>query len=132
VLVGRSRRTNADGIRQLGALLAPLGYEVTPVDLRGCLHLKSAVTQVAAGLVLANPEWLGREALDGLEVLAIDPAEPAAANALLVAGRVVLPRAHPLTRRRLENAGLAVETLELSELQKAEGGVTCCSLLFEA
>ena len=132
VFVGRSRRTDGDGIGQLRDHLALHGYEVVPVAVSGCLHLKTAVTQIGPGRLLANPDWLDLSPFLGLDVLAVDPAEPFAANALLVAGRVVYPRAHPRTRRRLEEGGIAVETVEVAELEKAEGGVTCCSLLFEA
>jgi dimethylargininase len=127
--VGRSRRTNAQGIAQLRDLVAPHGYEVVAVGIRGCLHLKSAVTAVAEGLLLANPDWLDLEPFAGWSLLAVDPAEPFAANALLAGGRLLYPDAHPRTRRRLEAAGVEVETVEVSELAKAEGSVTCCALL---
>jgi dimethylargininase len=72
------------------------------------------------------------EAFAGLDRVEIDPSEPYAANALLAAGTVVYPEAFPRTRARLEARGLRVATVDVSELAKAEGAVTCCSLLLDA
>lgn len=131
VLVGRSGRTNAEGISQLADLLSPFGYTVTGVDLRGCLHLKSAVTAPAAGFLLVNPAWIdvATLGLDDCAVIEVDPAEPSAANALDAGGSVVVSDAFPRTRARLERAGLKVIAVGMSETAKAEGAVTCCSVL---
>ncbi len=129
VFVGRSERTDAAGRAQLRALLEPHGYAVEEVAVTGCLHLKSAVTEVAEGTVLANPGWIDLARLGDLDVIAVDPAEPFAANALRVGTTVVLPAAFPRTRRRLEARGLDVRPVPADELAKAEGGVTCCSIL---
>ena len=132
LFVGRSGRSDEAGRGRLRDLLAPFGYAVVPATVRGCLHLKSAVTAVAADRLLVNPAWVDRSDFAGLGVLEVDPAEPDAANALRVGDSVVFPAAFPLTRRRLEQAGIAVVTVDVSELARAEGAVTCCSLLFEA
>ena len=130
--VGRSGRSNAEGIEQLARLVAPFGYRVLPVELSGCLHLKSAVTLVAEGLLLRNPTWVSAEPFQSLETIPVDPSEPSAANALRVAGRVVHSAQFPRTAERLGARGLEVVSIDCSELAKAEGAVTCCSLLFEA
>jgi dimethylargininase len=129
VYVGRSSRTNDVAIAQLDALLRPVGYTVVPVEFGGCLHLKSCVTQVAAGVVLLNPEWVNADAFAGCRVVAVDPAEPHAGNALMLGGSVIHPAHHPATRARLEAEGLRVAPVAMTELAKAEAGVTCCSLL---
>jgi dimethylargininase len=129
VFVGRSRRTNDDAIGQLRQMLAPFGYEVRSVDLRGCLHLKSAATSLGGPLLLVNPDWLPGRPFDAYDTLAIDPHEPLAANALRVGERVIYPASFPRTRERLERRGFDVRVVDVSELQKAEGAVTCCSLL---
>jgi len=129
--VGRSGRSNPEGLAQLRALLAPAGYTVEGLELSGCLHLKSAVTRVGEALLLLNPAWVDRSAFEGWEVLEVDPAEPTAANALQVGDVVLHPAAHPRTRARLEQAGVRVVPVEVSEVQKAEGGVTCCSVIFD-
>jgi len=127
--IGRSRRTNQAAVAQLCDLLGTYGYEVKAVQVRRCLHLKSAVTSVAADVLLINPDWIDEDAFPAVMKIAVDPGEPAAANALLLDDGVVFPAAHPATRRRLENYGLRVHAVEVSELAKAEGGVTCCSLI---
>lgn len=129
VYVGLSTRTDAAGVGQLANLLRPHGYRVVPVSFRGCLHLKSAVTCVGEGLLLVNPDWVEPDAFAGFRAIAVDAAEPHAANALALGGRVVHGQQYPRTRARLEAAGLRVEPVEMNELAKAEAGVTCCSLL---
>jgi dimethylargininase len=132
VFVGRSRRTNQAGIDQLCRLLTPYGYDVVPVDVRACLHLKSAVTAVGADLLLINRTWLPAEPFSGFDAVEVHPGEPAAANALRVGDRIVYPSAFPRTLERLERRGLSVRTVDASEVAKAEGAVTCCSLIFSA
>jgi dimethylargininase len=127
--VGLSSRTNADGIAQLKRLLEPHGYAVRTVFFTGCLHLKSAVTRVGEEMLLLNPAWVDREAFPTFRSLAIDSAEPFGANALLIDTAVVYPAEHPRTAERLASAGVEVRPVELSELAKAEGGVTCCCVL---
>jgi dimethylargininase len=129
VYVGRSSRTNDAGIAQLTGALHPLGYRVIPVEFRGCLHLKSAVTRIGDGWLLLNPEWVEASVFSGARVLAVDPQEPHAANALPLGGAVVHPVQYPRTRARLEAEGLRVAAVDTRELAKAEAGVTCCSLL---
>ena len=135
IYVGESARTNASGIEQLRAIvgdasLAKSAYTVQPVATRGCLHLKSSVTLVADGVVLINPEWVDREVFAAFRRIEIDPAEPHAANALRVGEHVIYPANFPLTQRRLASTGIATTVVDVSELQKAEGAVTCCSLVF--
>lgn len=127
--VGSSSRSNVGGIAQLGALLLPFGYRVLPVTVRGCLHLKSAVTQVAPGELLINSRWVERSQFPGMRFIEVDEAEPQAANALMVGGDVIYPASHPRTADTLRRHGIRVHTLDMSETEKAEGGVTCCSLL---
>jgi dimethylargininase len=130
VFVGLSTRTTPGAVAQLEALLRPLDHVVRGVPVEACLHLKTAVTQIASDAVLLNPAWVDASWFDGFRIVEVDPAEPMAANALLVGAEVVYPEAFPLTRTRLQGIGLAVRTVDVSELAKAEGGVTCCSLVF--
>jgi dimethylargininase len=132
VYVGRSQRTNESGFRQLRDLLAPLDYELTPVPVRSCLHLKSAATRIGPDHLLVNRSWVDGRVFPGLRLTDVDPSEPWGANALLVGDVVVYPAAFSRTRARLAAAGITVVAIDVSELAKAEGGVTCCSLLFEA
>lgn len=130
VFVGATDRTNRAGIDQLAAALAPHGYRVRPVTVRGCLHLKSAATLVAPDTVLCNPRWVDPAAFAGLPVVEVAPGEAGAANGLLVSDRLLYPTNFPSTARRLAERGIALLPVEVSELQKAEGAVTCCSLVF--
>jgi dimethylargininase len=130
VFVGRSARTNDAGIGQLRAALAGFGYAVRAVEVHGCLHLKTAVTCVGDGRLLINREWVPAEAFAGWALIDVDPAEPFAANALRIGERVVYPDTFPRTRARLEARGIEIVPVPADELAKAEGGVTCCSLVF--
>jgi dimethylargininase len=130
--VGHSARSNAAGIAQLRELLAPFGYTVQSVATHGCLHLKSAVTQVADGTLLIQPAWVDAGVFAGYRLIEVDPDEEHAANALRVGDRVIHPVCFPRTQQRLREAGIAITGVDVSELQKAEGAVTCCSLVFSA
>jgi dimethylargininase len=132
VYVGLGGRTNAEGVRQLTQLLAPHGYQVRTVEPCGCLHLKSAVTRVGDSIVLVNPAWIDARVFAGVECLEIEPAEPHAANALLVGDTVLAGAQYPRTRDRLDAHGLDVQTIDLSELAKAEGALTCCSVILDS
>ena len=129
--VGISSRTNEAGLAQLRQALAPFGYSVEGVRVTGCLHLKSAVTAVREDLLLVNPAWVPSDTFAGIEQLAVDPAEPYAANALRLGGGVIFPEHFPLTRARLASRGIRVTAVPCDELAKAEGAVTCCSILLE-
>jgi dimethylargininase len=130
VFVGRSSRSNDAGAASLRSALEPFGYSVSSVAFDGCLHLKSAATEVASGTLLVNPAWVEPGVFGAKRVVEIDPAEPFAANALRVGAAVLFPTAFPRTRRRLEARGSRVVEVDLSELAKAEGAVTCCSVVF--
>jgi len=131
LFVGHSSRTNEAGIAHMRSLLQPFGYRVQAVDTTECLHLKSAAALVAQSTLLIDPKWIDPAVFDGLELIETDPDEHHAANALLIGETVVYPLAHARTRQRLEKAGITVRSVDVSELAKAEGGVTCCSLIFE-
>jgi dimethylargininase len=132
LFVGLSSRTNAEGVRQLESILAPYGYEVVSVTVAGCLHLKSAVTSVGRNTLLANRAWFDAKPFAGFDWIDVAPEEPHAANALAIGETVILPASFPRTRARLEERGFHVTPLDISELQKAESGLTCSSLLFDA
>jgi len=137
VFVGISGRTNAEGARQLAAHIAPFGFEVVPVPVHGCLHLKSAVTLAdlrpeGRSYLLINSNWIDRTHFAGFDLIEVDPTEPAAANVLAVNGIVICAAEHPRTRVRLEARGFAVLPVPAGELAKAEGGVTCCSVLIRS
>ena len=130
--VGASNRSNASAVEQLRALLGAYGYSLERVPIEGCLHLKSAVTLVGDGVVLVNRGWVDVDAFAAFRRIEVDPDEPHAANALRIGERVIYPAAFPCTASRLAAAGIALEAVDVSELQKAEGAVTCCSIVFRS
>lgn len=130
--VGASARSNMDGVAQLATHAAPFGYRVEAVSLQGCLHLKSAVTQVADDRVLLNPEWVDPACFRGYFWMGVDPREPNAANTLRIGGALVCSASHPRTANTLQRAGLDVRVVDMAETEKAEGAITCCSLVFDA
>ena len=128
--VGLSSRSNPSAIEQMQNILQPYGYTVKGVQVNGCLHLKSAVTQVAEDTLLINPNWVDARTFRDWNFTEVDASEPYASNALLIGETVVYPASFPRTRQRLEAHGVSVMTVDVSELAKAEGAVTCCSLIF--
>ena len=128
IYVGESTRTNAEGIRQLARLTAPHGYEVKAVRVSGCLHLKSAATRIDDSL-LVNPDWIDVTTFDVRQIIEVDPSEPHAANAVSLGNSLIYPAGFDRTAGRLTKAGFKLELVDVGELQKAEGAVTCCSIL---
>jgi dimethylargininase len=130
LFVGRSDRTNDAGMDRLAEAVAPYGYAVRPVRLGGCLHLKSACTYLGNGVVLANPAWVDARRFEEYRVLEIPADEPRAANTFRVGSTLVMAAGFPRTAALIEQAGFPVRPVALSELQKAEAGGSCMSLLF--
>lgn len=130
IYAGLSTRSNESGIDQLDRIVADYGYSVRPVETTKCLHLKSAVSEVAHGRLLINSDWVDRSAFDDFELIEIDKIEAHAANALRVGNNVIYPSSFPRTMDLLASRDITVTPVDLSELQKAEGAVTCCSLIF--
>jgi dimethylargininase len=131
LVVGLSTRTNEEGARQLAEHTKPFGYTVERVRTRDCLHLKSAVTALEDGRVLCNPDWIDPRVLDGVDVVEVDRQEPHAANVLRLGHTIVCAEAHSRTAADLRSRGYSVCAVDVSELAKAEAGVTCCSLIVE-
>jgi len=130
IWVGLASRSNRSAIDQLQVFLEPYGYSVQGVPVSGCLHLKSAVTQVVEDSLLINPAWVDPAAFPGMKFIRVDPAEPYAANALMIGEAILYQPAYPKTLLRLEAAGIHPLLVDQSELAKAEGALTCCSLIF--
>lgn len=131
LFVGRSSRSSDEGIRQLAAALAPVGVAVRPVELRAALHLKTAVTAVADDTLLLNPAWVDPAVFAGRRILRVHPDEPFAANTLRVADTLVVAAAHPRAAEACAPHVGRVCPVEVDEIARAEGGVTCCSILVE-
>jgi len=129
IYIGLSTRSNQNAIDQLNELLNDYGYSVTSVQMHDCLHLKSAVTRVDNTTLLIHSNWVDMHHFENFNCIEVDPSEPFAANCLLVGDSIIFPTDFPKTRVKLEEAGFKVVTIDASELAKAEGAVTCCSLI---
>ncbi len=131
IFIGQSTRSNTDAISQLNELLGKYGYIVTGVELHDCLHLKSAVSRVDDKTLLINKNWVDTHHFEKYELIEIDPSEPYAANCLPIGDSIIYPTSFPKTQARLEERGFKIVNVEVDELAKAEGAVTCCSLVIE-
>jgi len=129
IFVGLSTRSNREAINQMNNLLARFGYKTQGVDLRDCLHLKSAVTRITDETLLINRNWVDVEHFEGYHLIEIDPSEPYAANCLPVNDSIIYPTSFPHTSAILESGGYRIRPVLVDELAKAEGAVTCCSLI---
>jgi len=130
IYIGLSSRSDTNAIEQIQDFLEPYGYTVHAVTVTGCLHLKSAVTQISKDTLVINPAWVDKSNFTGMKFIVIDPSEPYAANALMIGDAVLFPKAFPKTAQRLEETGIRMVRLAADELAKAEGALTCCSLIF--
>jgi dimethylargininase len=130
--VGLSQRTNREGISQLAALLEPFGYRVVAVEVNGCLHLKSGACWAGGDMILANRQWINASVFRDFRIVEVADDEPSAADVLPIGGKLLVPANFVHTSEILKGMGVNVRNIDVSELQKAEAGVTCMSLLFEA
>jgi dimethylargininase len=129
--VGRSSRTSEAGIQSLRRAVEPFGYEVHAVTIRGCLHLKSACTEAGDHLLLANPDRIDLSCWGSRDILPVAPEEPNGCNVLRVGDALLASACFPRTLEKLRGHGLDVHPLDNSEILKAEGALTCTSLLFD-
>jgi dimethylargininase len=127
--VGRSTRTDADGIAALSQLVRPLGYEVIEARLRDCLHLKTGATCAGDNVLLYNERCVDPAQFTGVEPLAVTRNEQAAANCVRVGEDLIMPAGNPETAAILRDRDFNIVEVDVSELQKAESGVTCMSLI---
>jgi len=130
VYVGLSSRTNGQGIAALRRIMKPLGYQIIPVTVRGCLHLKTGCTALDTNTILAHPEWLDLSPFQNLEIIRIPVEEPFGANILPIHDTICMNRAFPKTEQLVRDLGYKVISTDISEFVKAEAGLTCMSVLF--
>ena len=135
--VGLSSRTSVDGIAALEEVVGPLGFAVAATKLSGILHLKSAATVAghdAGGklVLLYNRAAVDPSQFSGVELFAVDEDEADAANVLRAGEHIIMPAGYPKTAEYLSKRGFEVVEVDVSELEKAEAGVTCMSLISSA
>jgi dimethylargininase len=132
LFVGVSTRTNVNGIAQLREIVTPYDYEVRPVEVKDCLHLSTGCGFIGQNTILANPSWVDLSPFEGFEIINVPPSEPWGANARTLADHVLISAASPQTVARVSERGFRVLPVDISEFEKAEGGLTCMSLIFNS
>jgi dimethylargininase len=130
--VGLSARTTEAGLRALADVVRPFGYAVVPVRVGGCLHLKTACCAVDGETLLVNRAWMDADALTGLRLVDVPDDEPWGANVLPLPGAVLVSTAYPRTADLVRSLGQRTIDLDVTELHKAEAGLTCLSLVFDS
>lgn len=127
--IGVSTRTNREGVEAFRAIVEPLGYQVTPVGIQECLHLKTACNSLDDETLLVNPDWIDSDTLGAFRLLYVPAEEPFGANVLRLPGGVLVQTSSPWTRDVIESQGFAATCVDLGEFAKADAGLTCLSLL---
>lgn len=130
LFVGASARTNVSGAEALATFAKPFGYRVVRVPIRDCLHLKSACCALPDGRLLINPSWVDASALPGFTHVHIPPDEPFGADFAIAGETVIVSTTNPSTAQLIASLGFTVRATPLSEFEKAEGGVSCLSIIF--
>lgn len=131
LFVGLSTRTNARGIAALAEIVESYGYTVIPVVVNGGLHLTTGCGIVNDETVLLNPRWLDALAFSGLRQLYVPEDEPWAANTIRVDDNVCLEEGAPQTVDLVQPYAGNIAMLDISEFRKAEGSLSCLSLIFK-
>jgi dimethylargininase len=131
IYIGLSTRSNQTAIEQIQKLLDPYEYKVIGVEMHDCLHLKTAVTGVEENTILINKNWVDLHHFRNFDCIEVDASEPFAANCLPVNGEIIFPTEFPKTSAKLKTRGYKIRPVTVGELAKAEGAVTCCSLIIE-
>ena len=130
IFVGRSKRTNEAGIARVKEVFGPLGYEIIPVPVPGFLHLKCCCSSLGDDAVLLARGTLPPETFGRLPVVLVPREEAYAANCVVVRNKALLPGGFLEAAHAIRAAGLDVIPLDTSEIRKADGSLTCLSILF--
>ena len=129
VLIGVTSRSSREAGEALRRLLEPHGYRIESVDVAGVLHLKSATTALDDETLVVSPAHVDLRDR-GFRLVAVPPQEPHGANTLSIGATVLVDAAAPRTAGLLDRHGYQVDTLAVGEFSKAEGALTCKSLVF--
>ncbi len=129
--IGLSKRTNHHAVFQIQELFQSFGYKVRAVEVNGCLHLKTGCTYLGKNMILINPLWVDANQFSSYEIISVTDEEPFGANSLLIGDTLLYSASFPRTRERLAQKGVLIEAIDISELEKAEAGLTCMSIVFD-
>lgn len=130
IFVGKSARTNAQGIRDLREILTPYGYEVIAVKVAGCLHLKTGCTALDEDTILINPDWVDSKVFAGFRQIVVPKEEPFGANILKINDTICMNEAFAKTIEVVKSLGYEIKSTDITEFVKAEAGLTCMSVPF--
>jgi dimethylargininase len=128
VFVGLSSRTNREGARQLEGILRPFGYCVAAIPVGAGLHFKSSVNLLTDDTLLVTSTFNRHEALTHFDAIVVDEGDEYSANVLRINDRILVPAGFPRTIAKLERLGESLVEVEVSEMQKMDGGLTCMSV----
>ena len=131
IYIGSSSRTNEEGIKQAALVIEPKGYQVIPVKIKDTLHLKSVCTYMGKGCILLAEGYLDDTVFSEYDKVILPKEEEYCANCLVVNGSILIPKGFPKTKGLIEKKGFPVIELEMSEIEKAEGALTCLSVIFK-
>ncbi|MEN8113340.1 MAG: arginine deiminase-related protein [Actinomycetota bacterium] len=131
VLVGQTTRSNPAGAAALVELLAPYGYTVEPIEVRGVLHLKSAATAVDNETLIVYPAYVDLTSV-GARLLEAHPDEPQGANVVRVGETLMMDASAPRTIASVAEHVDTITPVDVGEFAKAEGAISCKSVIFEA
>lgn len=132
VFVAESPNTNADGIAQLREIVISFGYNVRTITYRDCPRLKAACSFVPPRFLVVNPAWVDVSTLGNLVVIPVDDKEPFAANTLTLGRTTLVSSSCPTTEKRLREAGISTQRVEISEFEKLGVGVSSLCLPMES
>ncbi|OGO13332.1 MAG: amidinotransferase [Chloroflexi bacterium RBG_19FT_COMBO_49_13] len=128
--IGLSERTNREGAAQLAKLLAVAGHTSETVLVASGLHLKSGVNFVGKDTLLITSSLADNPAFVKHKKILLDPTEEYAANTLYINDTLLMPEGFPKTHAKLDRLGMRIIELDVSEVRKMDGGLTCMSLRF--
>ena len=128
--VGRSERTNAEGIRQFTEILRKYGYTCSEVKLEHVLHLKTGVNYLENNNMLVSGEFTDKPEFSSFCKCIIPEKEAYAANCIWVNDKVIVPEGYPAVLAAVKSMGYETITVDTSEFRKLDGGLSCLSLRF--
>ena len=129
-LVGISERTNQKGFDQMARILQDRGNTLTDIPVSAGLHFKSSVNYVGKNTLIITRDFAEHRALEPYDRIVLDQEESYAANTLWVNDHLLVPDGFPKTRAKLETLDMPIIELDVSEMQKMDGGLTCLSIRF--
>lgn len=128
--IGISERTNPDGAEQLGRILEKFGKTWATIQVGAGLHLKSSANYSGKNSILVTQDFAGHEALNGYDKIIVDKEAEYSANTLWINDHLLMPSGYPGTKAKFKSLGLPIIELDVSEMQKMDGGLTCLSIRF--